>query len=112
MTTLVVGLNNDPRQLIQIHSLQKLKVYYGWLGVCYRSGIDTLSENKVRNGSIQSQQQLSLMTGMQKGAFSLSYAYTHGLERIQLSNFAGHLFTLGIDIFDDAYRPTTIRGIL
>ena len=97
---------------IGLKSHHNFRSFYGWLGVCYRSGIDTLSDNKARNGSIQSQQQLSLMMGMQKGAFSLSYAYTHGLERIQLSNFAGHLFTLGIDIFDDAYRPTTVRGIL
>jgi type IX secretion system PorP/SprF family membrane protein len=97
---------------LSIKSHHNFNSFYGWIGVSYRSDINELSKNNARINAYQNLQQLSIMMGMRKEAFTISYAYTYGLEDIQLAGFTGHLFTLGIDIFQDTYRPITIRGIL
>lgn len=85
--------------------------FYGWLGVSYRRGFD-INRIKTATRVFQKHQQLSFMAGFQVKTISLSYAYTQSLEDIQLATFNGHLFTVGIDIFGDPYKPITIRGIL
>jgi predicted porin len=82
-----------------------------WLGASYRFGIQPNANLNVENNLNQTHRQLTLLSGLKFGRFSISYSYSQSFEDIQIAPFNSHQFTLGFDLSSDKFRFFPVRGI-
>ena len=83
-----------------------------WFGASYRFGAQPNANVNVENNLNQKHRQLTLLSGLKFGKFSLSYSYTQSFEDIQVTPFNSHQLTLGLDLFSDKFRYYPVRGML
>jgi len=91
------------------HLIQNQKL---WFGASYRFGAQPNANVNVENNLNQKHRQLTLLSGLKFGKFSLSYSYTQSFEDIQVTPFNSHQLTLGLDLFSDKFRYYPVRGML
>ena len=91
------------------HSIRETQL---WVGTSYRKGVTSTQTNNGTDPYSEPFSQLTGIMGLKNKKWTFSYTYSVGIGKIKINNSGFHQLTLGIDILSDAYRPTTIRGIL
>jgi len=103
---------NRPNVDINLKSHHSLRETQIWVGTSYRKGLTSTLTNNATNPYNEPFSQFSGILGIKHNKWMFSYTYTAGIGNIKINNSGFHQLTLGIDILSDAYKPTTIRGIL
>ena len=101
-----------PNVDVNLKSHHNIRETQLWVGTSYRKGLTNTLTNNNSTPYSEPFSQLSAILGMRHNKWMFSYTYTVGVGNIKINNSGFHQLTLGIDILSDAYRPTTIRGIL
>ncbi|MGB0443661.1 MAG: PorP/SprF family type IX secretion system membrane protein [Flavobacteriaceae bacterium] len=101
-----------PNVDVNLKSHHNIRETQLWVGTSYRKGLTNTLTNNNSTPYSEPFSQLSAILGIRHNKWSFSYTYTVGIGDIKINNSGFHQLTLGIDILSDAYRPTTIRGIL
>ena len=107
----LVEYANLPAVDLNLKSHHLIRNQNFWLGASYRFGIQPNANLNVENNLNQTHRQLTLLSGLKFGRFSISYSYSQSFEDIQIAPFNSHQFTLGFDLSSDKFRFFPVRGI-
>lgn len=83
-----------------------------WLGTSYRKGLTSTLTNNANTPYSEPFSQLTAILGTKHNKWTFSYTYTVGIGNIKINNSGFHQLTLGIDILNNEYKSTIIRGVL